>query len=222
MQTDFFLVRHGESHSNIERRLWALPPGPGLTPRGRLQAEAACRNLLARGVRPQRVLSSPMLRALETAEPLLTALDLKVEIDAALTETGFGSWEGRTNDDLWTVPQFQSWLTDPEGSPPPGGESLTMMGKRVGGLIRDLAAHHAGYTIVCYSHGHPIIAFVLEALGRSHAEHATLDVLNATIVHMRWNGEAFHLISIDRSPASAGEHQEGLSPVQADRHGNGL
>lgn len=88
MLTEILLVRHGQSHSNVEGYFRAVPPGPGLTARGRLQAEAACERLLGFGVRPVRIVSSPLLRAMETAAPLCAALRLEAEVEPRVTSCG--------------------------------------------------------------------------------------------------------------------------------------
>jgi phosphohistidine phosphatase len=73
-----FLVRHAE----------AAPGEPDdlrpLTPRGRDQARALAERLAADELRPDAVLSSPLLRARETAEELARALGIRAEPDERL------------------------------------------------------------------------------------------------------------------------------------------
>ena len=189
--SEIYLVRHGESLSNVEGRFCGQPPGPGLTPRGRAQALAAAALLPQRAVS---VVSSPLLRAVETAQAYTAAVDVRTE----LRETGLGVWDGSLQAELVDVPRFRSWRQDPENCPPPGGERLSEMAVRIGGLLRTMAALG---DVVAYSHMHPIIGFLLDALGRSYADHASLRIPNATVVRMEWDGERFRLVEIDRSPS---------------------
>jgi broad specificity phosphatase PhoE len=78
--TRALLLRHGESISNADLKAVALPDeiGDRLSDRGREQARAAAEAL--KGVGITRLLSSPMCRAMETAEPLSEALDLRVTV----------------------------------------------------------------------------------------------------------------------------------------------
>lgn len=76
---DIFLVRHGEASAS-----WGEDPNPGLSHLGRQQARQA-RDELERYVDLDLV-SSPMERALETSQPLATALRKKVTIDDAFRE----------------------------------------------------------------------------------------------------------------------------------------
>ena len=195
--TDIYLVRHAESYANIEGRFCARPPGPGLTPRGRQQAEAACRRLIASGVRPALILSSPMRRALETASPLCEASGLVAEVHPDLTETGLGVWEGLTANDLQASKQYRTWLADPETFPPPGGERLSQMASRVARVLHEVAPRSVGHAIAAFSHMHPIVALVLSAQGRPFGEHRRVGVPNCGIVHVRWDGAALRVVDID-------------------------
>ena len=204
MHTDVFLVRHGESLSNVEGRLCGIPPGPGLTERGRQQAEAAARRLLGRGVRPSRIVSSPLARAIQSAEPLARATGLKVELHDALREVTFGAWEGMRTDDLWADEGFRAWCLDPERVTPPGGERLSEVAWRVGGLTRRLAAMGGPGAIVGYSHMHPLIGLVLDGRGHGFLDQDLYSVPNAAIVHVRFEDGILRFVSLDPLAAEAG------------------
>lgn len=203
MRTELFLVRHGESVSNVQGRLCATPPGPGLTETGRAQAEAACQRILRAAPRPDRIFSSPLLRALETAKPLCLATGLTPEVRGALAETGFGDWDGRFVADLRGLAHFDAWCTDPEAYPPPGGESISQVGRRVGDVLRSVAQASSGETIVAFSHMHALVTFVRGMQGHPHREVEWLP--NATIVHAYWDGTRFHFIDLDLEPAHVGQ-----------------
>lgn len=72
---NIFLVRHGEAAAH-----WHEADDPGLSERGRQQAADSARDLLARIEPGVRLLSSPLLRARQTAEPLAEALGAAVTI----------------------------------------------------------------------------------------------------------------------------------------------
>ena len=87
-----YLIRHGESESNrADPRLREAAPWrcPELTDWGREQAQAAGLKLQAAGI--ERLYSSPLLRALQTAAILEPMFKCPVEIRAELSETFFGS-----------------------------------------------------------------------------------------------------------------------------------
>lgn len=78
---DIFLVRHGEASAS-----WGQDPDPGLSDLGEQQAIAAARSLRSRLSADVKLVSSPLQRARETAEPLAQTLGLEVTIDDAFRE----------------------------------------------------------------------------------------------------------------------------------------
>ena len=103
MSDCLLLVRHGLTDWNREGRFQGHLDPP-LSDDGREQARLIATRLAASAKEPaRRIVSSPLLRALETAEIIAEALGLptdKVVRDARLRELGQGAWEGRTHAEL--------------------------------------------------------------------------------------------------------------------------
>lgn len=78
---DIFLVRHGEAAAS-----WGQSSDPGLSELGARQAEEAAQRLLPLLDDSVQLVSSPLARAQETAEPLARVLGLQVEIDDTFRE----------------------------------------------------------------------------------------------------------------------------------------
>ncbi len=156
------LVRHGESHWNVEGRIQGQRCS-GLSPRGRDQADALAAayrgrlaELLAAGVGTVRVVSSDLQRARETAAPLAAALGLEVGVDARLRERAFGSWEGRSHRELAVEePQrWQRWTAGADVMTEIGAETAEQLADRVAPALEELhAATPDGGTCVVVSHG---------------------------------------------------------------------
>ena len=150
------LLRHGESHSNAEPRAAALPEPQGdrLTERGRLQAEAAARALRDCGA--QRLLSSPMRRARETAEALSRELGLEVEIDDGIHEL-------RESADWFHLPpeeqklrRWSSWMAEHAADPdyaPGDAESFNAVLARARDFKRRIEAGDRSQTVLAVTHG---------------------------------------------------------------------
>ncbi len=88
----FFCVRHGVTDWNRQGRFQGLTDIP-LNDEGISQAQEAARRL--RDVRFDYVVSSPLIRAVKTAEIIADASGKTVVIDAGLIECDFGNFEGR-------------------------------------------------------------------------------------------------------------------------------
>ena len=88
----FLCIRHGVTDWNRQGRFQGLTDIP-LNDEGISQAQAAGRRL--RDVQFEYVVSSPLIRAVKTAEIIAAASGKRVAIDAGLIECDFGSFEGR-------------------------------------------------------------------------------------------------------------------------------
>ena len=159
------LLRHGEVH-NPDGVLYGRLPGFHLSEDGRLMAKAAARALSTRAI--TRVVSSPLDRAQETAEPLAGALGLPVATDRRLIEPA-NHFEGMTfgvGDGALHHPRHWPYLYNPLR--PSWGEPYRDVAKRMllaAGAARDAAR---GQEAVCVSHQLPIW------IARRAAEHRTL------------------------------------------------
>jgi broad specificity phosphatase PhoE len=109
-----------------------------LTAEGRNEAEALARRLA--GVRIDRILSSPMARAVETAQVIATTLS--IDVDERLRELDYGRWEGLTHAEVESRdPELWAhWEHDPAATHCPGGESGDDVAARVRGFLVDLLA----------------------------------------------------------------------------------
>lgn len=205
---ELYLVRHGQSVSNVEHRLCAVPPGPGLTELGRGQAETAAATLLRAANRPVRVVSSPLLRAWQTADALARKLGRAPLIEPELRETAFGSWEGRTIWELRDLPAFQAWARDPEGGAPRHVERVSCAGARALAALTRLADETREGTLVAYSHQHVLLGFA--RLCGVAADERWFP--NAAAIHAVWLGDGWRVVSIDRR-ASGGDVVDCVAPA---------
>jgi broad specificity phosphatase PhoE len=107
-----------------------------LAPQGRAEAQALARRL--GGVRIDRIIASPMLRALETAQEIATGRP--VEVDERLRELDYGRWEGLTAAEIDARdPELRArWEQDPATTDTPGGESCDRVAARTLSFLRDL------------------------------------------------------------------------------------
>lgn len=145
----FVFVRHGESVGNVESR-WQGQSDYVLTEKGRAQAHALARRWKSEGVKFNLIISSPLVRARETAEIIAAAVNAKVELDSILMERHIGEMEGLTAEEVRKRPQ-PPYITpyDPIGGEGEGDWALFL---RAGQALHALVRRPAGsYLIV--SHG---------------------------------------------------------------------
>ncbi|NIZ89432.1 histidine phosphatase family protein [Kineococcus rubinsiae] len=117
-----FLVRHGQSPSNVRHLLDTAVPGPSLTDLGREQADAVAALLADEGI--GLVAASSQARAQETARPLASALGLDVRVLDGLREIAAGENEMRGDDEAVAayLGVVASWLHGDLDVAQPGAE----------------------------------------------------------------------------------------------------
>jgi broad specificity phosphatase PhoE len=152
MQSPFTitLLRHAESIGNIESR-WQGQSDFELTDTGRAQVNALAERWQSEDARFDLILTSPLLRARETAEIIASALDVNVESEPLLMERDVGEYAGLTALELrnrYRLPEFYTPYDSVGGS----GEGDWELFLRAGLALHNLLKREPGnYLIV--SHG---------------------------------------------------------------------
>jgi broad specificity phosphatase PhoE len=145
------LVRHGQSEWNAAGLLQGQTPHVPLTPLGYAQAHTAAVELAR--LRPGALISSDLVRAVQTAEHCARATGLPIVTTPALREQGYGELEGRSSRELWGLVDW----SDPHWSAP-GGESLAELHARVAAFLKQLGAEPPADVIGLVTHGDTIRA----------------------------------------------------------------
>ena len=150
--TRIILVRHGQTEWNRVERYRGQADVP-LNETGLIQAEATGRRIAAEW-QPAAVYSSPLSRAVKTAEAIAGHFGLPVQVHAGLADIDYGEWQGLTPDEArerW--PRVDNaWRNAPQIARIPGGETLDDLRDRAMEAVRALAARHTGQTIVLVAH----------------------------------------------------------------------
>ncbi len=94
----FLLIRHGENDWVKNGKLAGRTPGVHLNERGQAQAERLAEELASTTIKA--VYSSPLERAVETAEPVARQKGLEIQVHPDLIEIDFGRWTGKDLKDL--------------------------------------------------------------------------------------------------------------------------
>ncbi|MEX1310315.1 MAG: histidine phosphatase family protein [Candidatus Sulfomarinibacteraceae bacterium] len=164
--TRLILVRHGEVDANrnfayLGRR------DDRLNANGLAQARALADAFT--GIHVDRVVSSPLQRALATAGAIAESAGAPLDTDRRLIELDFGSWEGRSRAEVVGSGEHERraverWEADPSLRTP-GGESLLELQERVVGWANETAGDGEGQTVLMVSHMGPVKTLLCAALG---------------------------------------------------------
>ena len=152
MKTTFYLIRHGETAWNAEGRLQGHTD-IAIGDTGREQAEAVAQELHSKHI--DAIYSSPLSRAMETAQVIGKKLDLPVHSIDTLKERHLGKLEGVTKEEMRAIypdwermSEEERFKDDREGT-----ESGENTAQRILETLKLLAEKHPDQTIACVSHG---------------------------------------------------------------------
>jgi len=147
--TTILLARHGETDWNAERRVQGHTDTP-LNDAGRAQARALGEELAAENI--DAVFSSDLMRAHETARFVAEPRGLRVTAIPDLRERHFGTWEGLTDDEIFS--RFEPAAETAWGD----GETKEEMTDRVLTALHRIADTHPDGRVLVVSHGGPLRA----------------------------------------------------------------
>lgn len=159
-----YLVRHGETDSNLQRRYQGQSDIP-LNQTGIQQARKIAQRLSKEEIHA--IYSSDLTRARETAEQIAQPHNLKVTSDIRWRELSFGNWEGLSYPEIQAKApdELVLWQTDPAQYAPPHGETINQLATRVLSAFDELHALHAEQTVLVVSHSGPLQVLLCHALG---------------------------------------------------------
>jgi probable phosphoglycerate mutase len=142
-----FLVRHGETVHNVTGIAQGWNDSE-LSPRGLRQIELLAKRIAREA--PDALYSSPLQRAVTTAEAIARATGLKIATLDDLREMNYGRWENRSFLEVRREDEeiYRRWIDDPDCACPEGeshNDVLTRVGRAVGAI--------EGRKVVVVTHG---------------------------------------------------------------------
>jgi probable phosphoglycerate mutase len=150
----FYFVRHGTNDYLAKGLLAGRLPEVHLNDQGRAEATRLAETLSAAGI--QRIFSSPLERAVQTAEPTAKRLALKIEIAPEILEIDFGDWTGRSLRELDRDPAWKSFNLYRSGPRIPNGETMLEAQSRMISFLERLRNESPNKSVALFSHGDPI------------------------------------------------------------------
>ncbi len=150
-KTEIYLIRHGETDMNIKGVYYGWTD-VGLSEKGVMQAEDLADIL--HDVQFDAVISSSLVRAVETAS-IVSGYDPDMIIrDDRLRELNFGEWEGIHHRELKEKHReaLEKWGSDWKNTAPPGGETFFEIYIRVKSSIEDILKEYKGKKVLIVSH----------------------------------------------------------------------
>lgn len=193
------LIRHGENDYSKTGKLAGRLPGVHLNERGRKQAEELASTLANAPLAA--VYSSPLERAMQTAEPIAKAHALKILQAPGLLEANVGDWQGKSVRRLARQKYWRVIQNAPSRARHPGGESFAETQLRVVSALEEICAKHRDRDLIaCVFHSDPIKLAVAYFIGMplDHFQRLACDTGSVTLLAM--GASSAHLIWLNRRP----------------------
>ena len=164
MGLKIYLLRHGETAFS-QSGAYCGSLDPELTAEGSLMAQAFADSY--RSTFWTEVYVSPMKRAIATAQPLCTAVGLPMQTRDGLREISYGTWEGRTQEDVKQHHEqdYLRWLTEPAWNSPTGGETAVQIANRALPIITAIEAKYKDGNFLVVSHKATIRIILCSLMG---------------------------------------------------------
>ena len=155
--TEIILARHGETEWNVAE-VFRGQIDIDLNETGVKQAELLSGYLSTSAIAA--VYSSPLKRALKTAEIIAQPHKLKVNVDPDLIDFNFGKWQGLSHQEVKEKYRdlYATWITHPEQVRIPDGEALEDVSKRVIRVRNKVIENHRGTVVIV---GHRVVNKVM-------------------------------------------------------------
>ena len=184
METDLFLIRHGETEWNKVLR-YQGQTDIDLNETGFNQARLLSKRLKNKKI--DRIYSSDLKRAANTASIVAEPHELKLRKEKKLREICFGEWEGMNYEEIiQEYPEiFKKWRNDPVSVPPPEGETFLEFQKRVIDIINKIKDLHAGERVAVVAHGGTIRVYLAHILGMPLEGNRKLSIHNTSLSHIK-------------------------------------
>jgi len=191
-------MRHGETPWNREGRVMGRNPVE-LDADGRAQVEAAIP--FARLLKPDLIITSPLIRARQSAEIIAAGIGgVAVIEDPQLAEVQYGRWEGMVYDDLVDDPDYIKYRVDPLTLPTPGGETIIQVQSRGIEAVHRAIVENPGRRILFVSHGDIIRTVLCHFLRLELAHFRRIRVDNAAFSGFQLIGDFAELKFLNLLP----------------------
>ena len=141
----FYFIRHGETVWNVENKICGATDIE-LTEKGHQQAIETGKKILEMGIKADMILTSPLVRAAETARHISEITGIPMQVEPRLIEQNFGRYESTPRDGA-EFHEAKKDMASRFGS----GESMLQLAQRIYNLLDDVKASDKEYILVAHN-----------------------------------------------------------------------
>lgn len=172
---NWYFVRHGETDWNKERRMQGNTD-ISLNEHGKEQALEIAQQLKKQNI--DLIISSDLKRAKETAEIIAKEIGAEIIFDKNLRERNFGSWEGKTHEEIG-IEKYEKYRGTQEASE--DAELFENLEKRVSESIKNHSSNHKHKNVAVVAHG-GVMRAILKKL-KNISDFSSINIQNTSVMH---------------------------------------
>ncbi len=196
------LIRHAENDYTQAGKLAGWKAGVHLNKAGRKQAALLAEQLAGTPIKA--VYSSPLARALQTAQPIALARQLQVRRCARLGEVRYGEWQGMSLKSLRRRKLWRLIQQRPSAASFPGGESIHGVQVRAVAAMEELVARHPKDCFAVVSHGDVIKMIVAFYLGMELDLYQRIIISTASVSELRFFSGVVRVLRVNQTMSAPG------------------
>ncbi len=195
--TVIILIRHATNDCVKQGRLAGWTPGVHINAQGQREAEGLARRLAPMPL--DAIYSSPLERAVETAEVVAACHHLPVQVRYGLGEGEAGEWTGKLIKELQDTETWKALQSSPVGVKLPGGESIDQVQARIVREVEEIRREHPDGIVAIVSHADPLKALLAHyiCLDLNQFQRLVINPASASIVAL--GEETAHLLVLNHS-----------------------
>ncbi len=172
-----YIIRHGKTDLNTKMLMQGRSDHP-LNEEGEEQARAAAKRFADMGIKIDKVYTSPLVRAVRTAE--IIAPEAEKVVDERLIEMDYGPYEGMDLND--PAPEVMEFFMDFVNVPAPEGmEPLPDVVSRMGEFLEDIAEEAQDRNILISTHAIAMKGALEYLTPDSHGSYWAKNIANCDI-----------------------------------------
>jgi len=190
-------LRHGQAENNTKKILAGRTPGINLTEEGKKQAEQAGKMLQSLNV--SAIYSSPIDRAVQTAEIIKKHCNIEFKTDDRLIELNMGQFTMMPYQEIFKKygNVFLKFYSGSEEVSENGVETFTEVKKRINEMVNFVINNHKNENVVLVTHMDPIKAMIGQVLKLKPEVLFELIIANASLSIIKNHDQNFYLTAIN-------------------------
>ncbi len=195
METEIYLIRHGETTWNFEKKIQGQLDSP-LTDIGIQQGHLLGERMIK--INPDVIYTSNLKRAIDTANLLNENIKKEIVVLPSLKERNWGIFQGATWERIknFYPKQYKFYKNDSKNYVVPNGESYAQVLKRITDTLDFLVSKKKYRKIVIVTHGGIISPLIREILSLPYESYRRLRISNSSITKLVYNELGTSIITI--------------------------